>query len=115
MKILNKELNPTRLLSFELTRFYGVGRSLARSILNGSGVDDRKVADVTTDQALRISAALEKVELLEYNLRNFEKENILRLVRLKCYRGSRHVKCLPQSSRTSTNARTTRRLGRRYS
>ncbi len=91
-----------------LTYIYGVGRSSARRILGGAGVDlNRRVKDWTDDEVARVRDRLERDYKVEGDLRRESSVNIKRLMDISCYRGLRHRKGLPvRGQRTHTNART---------
>lgn len=95
-----------------LTYIYGVGRPLAKSILNELNISlDKKVKDLTEDDLAKLRDALTKVRN-EGDLRRKVQMDIKRLQDVGSYRGQRHKKRLPvRGQRTKTNARTKR--GRR--
>lgn len=90
-----------------LTSIYGIGRSLAKKICLGNGINPQtKTKDLTEAEveSLRQSVAQHTVE---GDLRREVSINIKRLIDLGCYRGSRHRRGLPaRGQRTRTNART---------
>ncbi len=95
-----------------LTYIYGVGRPLAKTILNELNISlDKKVKDLTEDDLAKLRDALTKVRN-EGDLRRKVQMDIKRLQDVGSYRGQRHKKRLPvRGQRTKTNARTKR--GRR--
>ncbi|MFZ2339467.1 MAG: 30S ribosomal protein S13 [Bacteroidales bacterium] len=96
-----------------LTYIYGVGRSIARKVLDEAGVDrDAKVSDWTDDQINSIRRILNENYKLEGELRSETQLNIKRLMDIGCYRGVRHRLGLPvRGQSTKNNART--RKGRK--
>ena len=96
-----------------LTYIYGIGRASSRSILSKAGVDfNKKVADLTDDEAAKIRGIITSEYKVEGALRSEVQMNIKRLMDIGCYRGLRHRRGLPvRGQRTRTNART--RKGRR--
>lgn len=90
-----------------LQHIYGIGSSRSRLICERAGLDVQlKVKDLTQDkmEVLRSQVA---TFTIEGDLRREVSMNIKRLIDLKCYRGSRHIKGLPvRGQRTKTNART---------
>jgi small subunit ribosomal protein S13 len=91
-----------------LTYIYGIGRPMARRILEEAKIEmNRKSDDVTEAEAVRIREVLEAHTKVEGDLRREVSLNIKRLVDLGCYRGIRHKKGLPvRGQRTHSNART---------
>ena len=97
-----------------LTYLFGVGRSLSNEILKEAGIDPNKRAkDLSDKEVAAISGIIQKRNIkVEGELRREIQQNIKRLIDIKSYRGSRHLKGLPvRGQRTHTNART--RKGKR--
>jgi len=90
-----------------LTAIYGVGRSRAKAICVGSGIEpNRKIKDLTDAEMERMREGITRLTV-EGDLRREVQMSIKRLIDLGCYRGSRHRKGLPvRGQRTRTNART---------
>lgn len=96
-----------------LTYIYGIGRSMALTILEKAGVDpDTKVEDWTDDEQGRIRQYVTEHVKVEGALRSEVQLSIKRLVDIGSYRGIRHRSGLPvRGQRTRTNSRT--RKGKR--
>jgi small subunit ribosomal protein S13 len=96
-----------------LTYIYGVGRSIARKVLDEAGVDRNvKVEEWNDDQINTIRRILNENYKLEGELRSETQMNIKRLMDIGCYRGVRHRIGLPvRGQSTKNNART--RKGRK--
>ncbi len=90
-----------------LTSIYGVGRSSARKVCAGAGVNPAtKVKSLTEAEVERLRAEVGKLTV-EGDLRREVAMSVKRLIDLGCYRGLRHRKGLPmRGQRTRTNART---------
>ena len=90
-----------------LTAIYGIGRSRAKAICVGSGIEpNRKIKDLTDAEMERMREGITRLSV-EGDLRREVQMSIKRLIDLSCYRGSRHRKGLPvRGQRTRTNART---------
>src|SRR4051795_12552525 len=90
-----------------LTYIYGIGPSLARQVLDTSGVDrNTYVKDLTEDEIRKLRDAVDNLTV-EGDLRRERSQNIKRLMEIGCYRGLRHRRGLPvDGQRTKTNART---------
>lgn len=95
-----------------LTYVYGVGRQLAKTILNELNISlDKKVKDLSEEDLAKLRDALTKLRT-EGDLRRKVQMDVKRLQDIASYRGYRHKRRLPvRGQRTKTNARTKR--GRR--
>ena len=91
-----------------LTHIYGIGRTRSMSILMRAGVSpDKKVKDLTDDEATHIRQIIEEEGAVEGDLRKEVAMNVKRLIEIGSYRGYRHRRNLPvRGQRTHTNART---------
>lgn len=91
-----------------LTYIHGIGRTKAREICVKVGIPmERRVHELTDDEAVRIREAVGQDYTVEGDLRREVSMNIKRLMDLGCYRGLRHRRGLPvRGQRTHTNART---------
>ncbi|RPI19965.1 MAG: 30S ribosomal protein S13 [Acidobacteria bacterium] len=91
-----------------LTYIFGIGRSRATRILKQAEVDiDKKVKDLSEEEAGRIRQIIQDEGGIEGDLRKEVQLNIKRLMDIGCYRGLRHRRGLPvRGQRTHTNART---------
>ena len=91
-----------------LTYIHGIGRSKASEICERVGIPpDRRVHEMTDDEVLRVRDLIDRVYMVEGDLRRTVAINIKRLMALGSYRGLRYRKGLPvRGQRTHTNART---------
>ena len=91
-----------------LTYIYGIGRNLARRILDKCGIDyDIKVGDWNDEQIAAIRNVIAEDCKIEGELRSAVQINIKRLMDIGCYRGIRHRVGLPvRGQSTKNNART---------
>jgi small subunit ribosomal protein S13 len=91
-----------------LTYIYGIGNSIARKILAGTGVHpDTRVRDLTEDEITAVRDYISQNLTVEGDLRREMQMNIKRLMEIGSYRGLRHRRGLPvRGQRTRTNART---------
>jgi small subunit ribosomal protein S13 len=107
MRIAGANIPDNKNLEIALSYLYGIGLSLARKILDKSGISrDKKAKDLTSAEAARLREEVEKYRV-EGELRRELMMNIKRLRDIKSYRGIRHAKGLPvRGQRTKTNART---------
>ena len=82
---------------------------MSNKILKEANVDPNKRAkDLSDKEVAQITSAIQKSNLkVEGDLRREVQQNIKRLIDIRSYRGSRHLKGLPvRGQRTHTNART---------
>jgi small subunit ribosomal protein S13 len=91
-----------------LTYIYGIGRHMAKEIIQKANIDEnRRVNDLSDQEVLRIREIIDRDYKVEGDLRREVSMNIKRLMDLATYRGLRHRKGLPvRGQRTHTNART---------
>lgn len=96
-----------------LTYIYGIGNSMASTILMNAGVDEnKKVQEWNDDELANIRNFITSNIKVEGELRSEVQLNIKRLMDIGCYRGLRHRKGLPvRGQRTKNNCRT--RKGKR--
>ena len=109
-RIAGVDLPRRKRIEIGLTYIYGVGRTLAREVLQNAGVDGATSTDDLTEAEIRqIRDVLEAGYKVEGDLRRQVQLDIKRLKDLGCYRGLRHRRSLPvRGPRTRTNARTRR-------
>jgi small subunit ribosomal protein S13 len=112
-RIAGIDLPKTKRGAIGLTYIYGIGRSMALSILEQAGIDpDIKVEDWTDDDQAKIRTYINEHIKVEGALRSEVQLSIKRLVDINSYRGTRHRNGLPvRGQRTRTNSRT--RKGKR--
>ncbi|MCO6452845.1 MAG: 30S ribosomal protein S13 [Caldilineales bacterium] len=92
-----------------LTYIYGIGRSTAQEILAVTGIENKRVTDLTTEEVTRLREVIDRNYIVEGDLRREVQMNIKRLGEIGSYRGRRHRVNLPvHGQRTRTNARTKR-------
>ncbi|MCD6155601.1 MAG: 30S ribosomal protein S13 [Candidatus Atribacteria bacterium] len=106
-RIAGVDLPANKRIDVALTYIFGIGKSLAKKILEDAGVSpDIKVKDLTDEEVSRIQKEVEKYPV-EGELRAQISQNIKRLMAIGCYRGLRHRRGMPvRGQRTRTNART---------
>ncbi len=106
-RIAGVELPANKRIEIALTYIYGIGRSSARKILEKTGVENKKVYELTEEEIAKIRDVIEKEYKVEGELRREVAANIQRLIEIRCYRGLRHLAGLPvRGQRTRSNART---------
>ena len=110
MRITGVNIPDNKRIDISLGYVYGIGRTLAESILKKTAIDPAKKAkDLTSQEVNKIQSEIEKKYKIEGELRQSIKQNINRLKEIKAYRGLRHIRRLPvRGQRTKTNSRTVR-------
>ena len=114
MRILGITLPDNKRMEIALTAIYGIGRSMAKTILTQAGVDfGVKAKDLTEEQEAAIKKIVDGMTL-EGDLKRQKSADIKRLIDIVSYRGIRHTKKLPvRGQTTQTNSRTVRGGGRK--
>ncbi len=114
-RIAGVDLPKDKKISIALSYVFGIGRPMAKKILEGlkNQIDpDLRVRDLTEDQVGLLNSFISKEYKVEGELRREITANLKRYVEINSYRGYRHRRNLPtRGQRTRTNART--RRGRR--
>ncbi len=107
-RIAGVDLPNNKRVEIALTYIYGIGRTLARRIVDESGVDrDTRISKLTDEEIATLRGIIEKDYKIEGELRTEISMNIKRLIDIGSYRGLRHRRGLPlRGQRTRTNART---------
>ena len=107
-RIAGVDLPREKRVEAALPLIYGIGPSLARRILDRTGINpDTRVRNLTEDEATRLREEIDKHYKVEGELRSEVQLNIRRLIDIGCYRGLRHRRGMPvRGQRTQTNART---------
>ena len=107
-RILGVDIPREKKIEFALAYLYGIGKSNSKEILAEAQVDIHKRAkDLTEKEISAITLVIQKNTKVEGDLRREVQMNIKRLMDIRCYRGTRHLKGLPvRGQRSRTNART---------
>jgi small subunit ribosomal protein S13 len=114
-RLVGVDLPRNKKILFALPYIYGIGYSLAKVILQKTGIDpDLRVKDLTESDVNKLREAIETTYVVEGDLRRQVAMDIKRLQEIASFRGIRHRRGLPcRGQRTKTNART--RRGRKSS
>ncbi len=114
-RIAGVDLPDRKRLEIALTYIYGIGKTRAKEILNGTNIDPMKrVGELTPDELNAIRKYIEQNYKVEGDLRREVAVAIKKLMDMGCYRGIRHRQGLPvRGQRTKTNAKTRRGRKRR--
>lgn len=108
-KILGVSLDPNKKILYSLQGIYGIGGTLAKVILEKTGVDSEiRTKDLDEETMTKIRSEVESgTYLAEGDLRQKIYRDISRLKSIKSYRGIRHKVGLPvRGQNTKKNART---------
>ena len=111
MRFLGINIPDNKQIWVSLTYIYGIGPSLAKTILKEAKINERKIAkDLTTQELNTLKEIIEKRGIkIEGDLKREIRANIKRLIDINAYRGVRHIRHLPvRGQRTKTNSRTVR-------
>ena len=112
-RIKNIELPNDKHVVIGLTSIYGIGRSLAKTIVEKAKVNpETKCKDLTDDQVAALRKEVDEC-LVEGELRREVQLSIKGKMEIGSYEGIRHRKGLPvRGQRTSRNARTRKGRGK---
>jgi len=107
-RISGVDLPREKRVEIGLTYIFGIGRVVARRILEAAGVaPETRVKDLSDADVNKLRQEIEKTYRVEGALRTEVAMNIKRLMDIGSYRGIRHRRGLPvRGQRTHTNART---------
>ncbi len=107
-RIAGVNLPREKSLEIGLTYIFGIGRSTALKICNGTGLDsNEKIRDLTDPEITKLREYIDTNLQVEGDLRRERQQSIKRLSEIGAYRGLRHRRGLPvNGQRTKTNART---------
>jgi len=107
-RIAGVDLPREKKVEVGLTYIYGIGRAIARRIIESTGVNPaQRIKDLNDADVNKLRQAIEKDVRVEGALLTEVAMNIKRLMDIGSYRGIRHRRGLPvRGQRTHTNART---------
>ena len=107
-RIAGVDIPREKRLEISLTYIFGVGRSTARVVCDGTNMPrDTRVRDLTDEEVAKLRAWIDQNLKVEGDLRREVSANIKRKVEIGSYEGIRHRRGLPvRGQRTRTNART---------
>jgi len=107
-RIASVDIPREKRLEISLTYIYGVGRTTAGRVCEGTGIDpNTRVRDLTDEEVARLRAWIDANLQVEGDLRREVSQDIKRKMEIGSYQGIRHRRGLPvRGQRTHTNART---------
>jgi len=109
-RIAGVDLPKEKRIDIALSYIYGVGRVLAKKILDEAKIEpSKRVKNLTEAEVGKLAGIISSEYKVEGDLRREIVGNIKRLQEIGTYRGMRHRRNLPvRGQRTKTNARTKR-------
>ena len=107
-RIAGVDLPRDKRVEVGITYIFGIGRTTAKKILEGTGVSpSTRIRNLTEEEVSKLREFIDKHIKVEGDLRREVTQNIKRLIEINCFRGIRHRRSLPvRGQRTKTNART---------
>jgi len=107
-RIAGVDIPREKRLVISLTYVFGIGRTTAEKICEGTGIDQStRTRDLTDEEINKIRAYIDQNLKVEGDLKREVQQDIKRKMEIGSYQGLRHRKGLPvRGQRTHTNART---------
>lgn len=107
-RIAGVDIPREKRLEVSLTYIYGIGRTAAERVCEGTGIDaSTRVRDLTDEEVTRLRNWIDSNLKVEGDLRRDVSQDIKRKMEIGSYQGIRHRRGLPvRGQRTHTNART---------
>ena len=107
-RIAGVDIPREKRLVISLTYVFGIGRTTAAKICEGTGIDEStRTRDLTDEEINKIRAYIDQNLKVEGDLKREVQQDIKRKMEIGTYQGLRHRKGLPvRGQRTHTNART---------
>ena len=107
-RIAGVDLPREKRIEIALTYIYGIGNTIAKEIIETTGVNpDTRVKDLTEQDVNKLRDYIDHNLKVEGDLRREVSMDIKRLMEIGCYRGLRHRRGLPvRGQNTKQNART---------
>lgn len=103
-RIAGVDLPREKRVEIGLTYIFGIGRNLAKRIIEEAGVNPgTRVRDLTDDEVNKLRETIDKSYMVEGDLRRDVALNIKRLMEIGCYRGRRHKIGLPVRGQKNKN------------
>lgn len=111
VRIAGVPMRHNRQLWRGLADIYGIGRTKAYEICGSLSLDPMvHFQDLTSEVVDQIRKLIASDYVVEGDLRRKNALALKRIIDLKCYRGSRHIRKLPcRGQKTKTNAKTRKR------
>lgn len=112
VRFLGANLPDSKKLWVALTNIYGIGYARARALCFAIGATPNVTAGELRQHHLsQLYSLVENRYVVGRDLRAATRADVQRLIRIRCYRGRRHIERLPvRGQRTHSNARTQKKL-----
>jgi small subunit ribosomal protein S13 len=116
LKLFVKKIKPTVSLKKGLSLVYGIGESTANRICFTAGINpNEKVGNLSERAHGKIHFYLKSNGINPSSIKKARRDAVLELISKRSYRGMRHKSKYPvRGQRTSTNARTQKRIGSKH-
>jgi small subunit ribosomal protein S13 len=107
-RIAGVDIPREKRLEISLTYIFGIGRTTATTVCDGTSIDpSTRVRDLTDEEVTRLRNWIDANLKVEGDLRRDVSQDIKRKMEIGSYQGVRHRRGLPvRGQRTHTNART---------
>ena len=110
VRVAGVDIPDGKRVDIALRRIYGIGPTVAQSILRMADIDGDpkpKVKELSDEQVNMLREIIDREHTVEGDLKREVSINIRRLIEIGSFRGLRHRRGLPvRGQRTRTNART---------
>ena len=109
--LLGVDLPDEKVVWVALTRIYGIGENTGKSICDQLSISRRvTLKELTESKIVEMSQLLNSMNI-EAELKREVRDNIKKLVDMKCHRGLRHQSGLPvRGQKTQYNAQTAKKM-----
>ncbi|MBI4243504.1 MAG: 30S ribosomal protein S13 [Planctomycetes bacterium] len=106
-RIAGVDIPDNKMLKIGLTYIYGIGTTMASEVCQKLSLSPvKRFKELNEEEISKINSLLDSYSI-EGRLKRQIQDNIQRLIRVSCYRGTRHRVGLPvRGQRTRSNART---------
>nr|YP_025819.1 ribosomal protein S13 [Tupiella akineta]AAQ18778.1 ribosomal protein S13 [Tupiella akineta] len=110
MLLLGSNVSENKAAFFALQAIYGVGQKSAAAVCNLVGINPQtRLRELNSTQLELLTKSCRR--LIASNKKREKVEAIKSLIKISCYRGTRHMNALPcRGQRTRTNAYTSKNL-----
>ena len=116
LKLFGRKVKPTYSLQKGLCSVYGIGETTSKDICSDLGLNPSlKISKVTLEEEGEIQHWVQTKGINPSSIKKIRRDFVSDLISTKSYRGMRHKNKYPvRGQRTSTNARTQKRIGGKH-
>lgn len=113
--ILNKHLKERKKLFIALKKIYGIGATYSKYLCKQIGVSQKGYVKDLNYEMIKLLSKYVKIEvLIDKELKNLIYRDIKLKIKIKCYKGIRHLQGLPVNGQnTKNNSKTAKSLLRK--